>query len=406
MENTNPITEKYHFKNDYDDYTEHNAKPHIENKSISAQSQIASRLNFKWDSTLKELQHWSSSDYSVYTGTSGVGLLLLKKAPDDKRNLRNIRKKYFQLEHLKNRCITFLCGDAGPLSIAAVISHKLEDQKIFDFCIKRLTAFLKVVKNTSSDLPNEYLYGRTGYLYALLFVNKHVSPPPFSGTVIRSVITTILSCGENLARHLKMEKECPLMFEWHESKYLGAAHGISGIIYLLLQAKEYLLEGELNDLIKPTIAYLTTLRFPTGNFPSSIGPGKKDKYVQWCHGAPGFLYMYCAAYRVFGDQLYVYNALKCADIIWWRGLLKKGYSLCHGVAGNAYCFLELFQTTKEEKHLYRAIKFAEYCLDYTEQREECTPDRPMSLFEGISGPMYLLLDIQDPMNAKFPGFTL
>jgi len=116
--------------------------------------------------------------------------------------------------------------------------------------------------------------------------------------------------------------------------------------------------------------------------------------------------MYCEAYRTFGDQLYLYAAEKCADVIWFRGLLKKGYSLCHGVAGNAYCFLEMFQTTKSEKHLYRAIKFAEYCLDYTKQREEYAPDRPMSLFEGMSGPMYLLLDIQDPSNAKFPGFTL
>lgn len=61
---------------------------------------------------------------------------------------------------------------------------------------------------------------------------------------------------------------------------------------------------------------------------------------------------------------------------------------------------------QEDKFLYRAIKFAEYCLDYTKQREEYSPDRPVSLYEGISGPMYLLLDIQDPENAKFPGFTL
>lgn len=99
MENTHTDTktEKYHFKNDYDDYTEHNAKPHIENKSISAESQIASRLHFKWDSTLKELLHWSSSDNSVYTGTSGVGLLLLRKAPDDKQNLR-VNKIYFCIQ--------------------------------------------------------------------------------------------------------------------------------------------------------------------------------------------------------------------------------------------------------------------------------------------------------------------
>ncbi|KAL1495052.1 hypothetical protein ABEB36_010532 [Hypothenemus hampei] len=322
------------------------------------------------------------------------------------RNLRNIRKNYLQMEQLKSRRVTFLCGDAGPLALGAVISHRLGDQKIFDFCVRKLMAFVKVVKNTGSDLPNEYLYGRAGFLYSLLYVNKQTDSGPFSQSVIRSVIEAILNSGEKLAKHLKIDKECPLMYEWHDSKYLGAAHGISGIIYLLLQARIYLTEDELNTLIKPTIAFLSTLRFPTGNFPSSIGPGKQDKYVQWCHGAPGFLYMYCEAYRTFGDRHYLYAAEKCADVIWFRGILKKGYSLCHGVAGNAYCFLEMFQTTKEEKHLYRAIKFAEYCIDYTKQREEYSPDRPLSLFEGISGPMYLLLDMQDPLNAKFPGFTL
>lgn len=51
------------------------------------------------------------------------------------------------------------------------------------------------------------------------------------------------------------------MYQWHESYYLGAAHGISGILYLLLQVKEYLDNFELDDLIKPTIDYLITLRY-------------------------------------------------------------------------------------------------------------------------------------------------
>lgn len=42
-----------------------------------------------------------------------------------------------------------------------------------------------------SDLPNEYLYGRAGYLYALLFVNKHVHPPPVNEALIRKVILYI-----------------------------------------------------------------------------------------------------------------------------------------------------------------------------------------------------------------------
>lgn len=87
------------------------------------------------------------------------------------------------------------------------------------------------------------------------------------------------------------------MYQWHDSYYLGAAHGLSGILYLLLQIKEYLTETELNTLIKPTVDYLDSLRFPSGNFPSSLGR-EHDKYVQWCHGAPGFLYLFSQAYKV------------------------------------------------------------------------------------------------------------
>ena len=34
------------------------------------------------------------------------------------------------------------------------------------------------------------------------------------------------------------------------------------------------------------------------------------------------------------------------EVIWTRGLLKKGEGLCHGSAGNGYAFLHLYQVTK------------------------------------------------------------
>ena len=38
---------------------------------------------------------------------------------------------------------------------------------------------------------------------------------------------------------------------------------------------------------------------------------------------------------------YLAAARRCADVVWHRGLLKKGDGLCHGIAGNAYSFLAL-----------------------------------------------------------------
>lgn len=105
----------------------------------------------------------------------------------------------------------------------------------------------------------------------------------------------ILSVGKCEARHSK--HRVPLMYQWHGKHYLGAAHGLSGIMYILLQAAQYLSKYELHELIRPTVDYLTKQRYESGNYMSSLG-SHTDKLVQWCHGAPGLTHMYCKAYEV------------------------------------------------------------------------------------------------------------
>lgn len=80
---------------------------------------------------------------------------------------------------------------------------------------------------------------------------------------------------------------------------------------------------------------------------------------------------------------YLDAALRCGEVVWERGLLRKGYGLCHGTAGNGYTFLQLFRLTGHTLHLYRAAKFGEWCTT-SDQRECGTPDRPHSLFEGVA----------------------
>ncbi|POI19827.1 hypothetical protein CIB84_016427, partial [Bambusicola thoracicus] len=41
------------------------------------------------------------------------------------------------LSCLTRRSITFLCGDAGPLAVAAVVYHKLQNHKQSEDCITR-----------------------------------------------------------------------------------------------------------------------------------------------------------------------------------------------------------------------------------------------------------------------------
>ena len=65
----------------------------------------------------------------------------------------------------------------------------------------------------------------------------------------------------------------------------------------------------------------------------------------------------------------------------------------------------LLQVTKETEYLYRAVQFARWCQDYG--KHGCrTPDRPMSLFEGLAGNIYFLADLLNPAGAKFPAFVI
>ena len=48
---------------------------------------------------------------------------------------------------------------------------------------------------------------------------------------------------------------------------------------------------------------------------------------------------------MFGDDRYLQLARQAAELVWRRGLLRKGYGLCHGAAGNGYTFLHVFQLT-------------------------------------------------------------
>lgn len=85
---------------------------------------------------------------------------------------------------------------------------------------------------TLSDMPYEVLYGHAGYLYALLFVGSLV-PGGLDENLIEREVSLILDAGHRGSR--LDGSPSPLMFTWHGKHYLGAAHGLAGILTVLLQ---------------------------------------------------------------------------------------------------------------------------------------------------------------------------
>ncbi|KAK7110913.1 glutathione S-transferase LANCL1-like [Littorina saxatilis] len=353
------------------------------------------------------LQHVKGDNYSVYTGQTGIALLYLHlyhTFPDatDRQSYLEKAVGYLQpaLRHLGSGVFTFMCGDAGTLAVAAVAFARLGDSRTSKECLSRLEGLSgEVVKE--SGTPDEHLYGRAGYLAALMFVQSHLGSNVIHVDTIRKVVRAMLASGQALSHKKKWEP--PLMYAWYKEHYMGAAHGLAGIIYtLLLARKDPELCAEIDKVVPATMDYLLKLQFPSGNFPAVIGE-KDDRLVHWCHGAPGWTSMLALAYQAYNNHHYLEAAERCGEVTWQRGLLKKGYGLCHGTAGNAYAFLALFRLTQNQKHLYRACKFAEWCFDYG--KHGCrVPDTPFSLFEGMAGTVYFLADILNPLKARFPAY--
>ncbi|XP_011173044.1 glutathione S-transferase LANCL1 isoform X2 [Solenopsis invicta] len=383
-----------HYKNRFEDYSTSVGHNIIRNDTNMIhdefKSLLSSEINKLIEILKKNERNWiNSNDYSVYTGQAGIAYTLYHygKYFNDSVYI-NMATEILQkcaTEFKSKHKLTFLTGVVGPLALTAVLLQSQQKKEEAEQFILKLKSLSTYVLDKSTGISDELLYGRAGYLASLLYVASHI---------INSGISYALS----------NHSQSPLMYSWHDKEYIGAAHGLAGILYLLLQARLYLTQAQIDNYIKPSLYYLKKLQFSSGNFLSSVG-SPSDRLVQWCHGAPGMSALFCLAYKVFEDSTFLEIAIQCGEVIWERGLLKKGYSICHGVAGNGYAFIHLFQQTKDIKYLYRACKFAEWCFHYGLHQNR-SPDRPFSLFEGLAGVIYFLLDVQQPHSAKFPTYDI
>ncbi|XP_008280962.1 glutathione S-transferase LANCL1 isoform X2 [Stegastes partitus] len=375
-------------------------------------SEFAQQLSSKVSELLAVMENGLRSadprDCTTYTGWAGIALLYL--------HLHNIFKDFAFLQRAleyvsrslkcltRRHDVTFLCGDAGPLAVAAVVYYRLQRPQETDECINRLLQYHQTVVAGSGGVPDEMLYGRVGYLYSLVFINQQLGQDRIPLQYIQQISESVLASGEHLSRKFRLQNQSPLMYEWYQELYVGAAHGLAGIFYFLMQPGFVSVEEHVHRLVKPSVDHVCRLKFPTGNYPPCIGDDR-DLLVHWCHGSPGVVYMLLQAYRAFGIPQYLGDALQCGEVVWRYGLLKKGYGLCHGAAGNAYTFLALYRQTQDPKHLYRACMFADWCMNYG--KHGCrTPDTPFSLFEGMAGTIYFLADLLQPMKARFPAFEV
>lgn len=309
---------------------------------------------------------------------------------------------------------SFYCGTGGvdaTLALAAV--HRQNDEALLDQAVTSLLSPLEHVLR-DQEMPDEVLYGRAGYLHALLLVRARL----ISLSATHRHIAALTQAADSvfdviLARGVAYEAkhaDCPLMWEWHGKKYLGAAHGVVGILHVLMQLSWRLVPGtpdadRVRALIAGTMDYCLGLRLASGNFPTcevdSPDHEPHDRQVQWCHGATGLAIACIKASSVLGDTKYLDAARELADVVWERGLLKKGLGLCHGIGGNGYVFLKMYEATRDSRYLDRACGFASFALVSIHSAELLAhPDEPSSLGNGRAGFCCFAMDLMEQLSRR------
>lgn len=49
------------------------------------------------------------------------------------------------------------------------------------------------------------------------------------------ICDAVMASGQTQSQRNKIQEQSPLMYEWYQEEYVGAAHGLSGIYYYLMQ---------------------------------------------------------------------------------------------------------------------------------------------------------------------------
>ena len=242
------------------------------------------------------------------------------------------------------RGFTFLEGAAGlhavRASVAAAAGRHAD--------AARAAARVTEAENNVAQLPVddcELMYGRAGYLHACLVARQAAGAACVPDAVIVRTALAILDSGAAAADAAgpAFAQKWGLLFRWKSADYLGAAHGLCGIVTTLLQAEAALQntgwqipQAAAARLRAATLALAASV-MPSGNMPTrATGRDADDRLVQWCHGAPGLLLLaaHSAAAHERGSSAGVPYARiaaqvdAAADCVWCAQAITMHRGLC------------------------------------------------------------------------------
>ena len=307
----------------------------------------------------------------------------------------------------------------GALCLLAAIDYQLGLSGTTQYSPSYIISLLEEHTYSLPSCECEVLYGRAGTIQAMLWLRQEWDDPTIGRDLVVKLAIEILEEGQKRRQRVDNNNTRVVSWEWHGQIYLGAAHGIVGILQTLLSLQQHdwtairqriptalqTIQAAINVL-----SPISTFCHTSGNLKSSLKKQEcTDRLVHWCHGGPGLVLLWLQASKIFPNKAatYLESAQQVAeDVLWPRGLLKKGVGLCHGISGNGMVLNRLAIALDNDssdnmklKWQNRAFQYAQFALNHLDELEGI-PDRPFSLFEGVGGLVCFLLQCASMLDGN------
>lgn len=270
-----------------------------------------------------------------YTGLGGLAVTYLRAAEHCfQRGQAQESQQYARrariisercLESDRSDSVSLMCGPVGHIAVAICAKLLLGEAP-------SLAALTAEADPATSHTENELLFGKAGYLAAILWTRRAFEARGQLETCdaalrepARRVATALVASGVRGADDLELRYTC------FGKRYAGAAHGLLGCLLVLHWCSAL---GWLDDIDSARIRSAST-KFAAycaerDAVPVILGRERQDNedLVHWCHGAAG-VPEYCHAalahaHRDSDSKLAEAAATVsrlAVDIVWSRGLL-------------------------------------------------------------------------------------
>lgn len=297
-------------------------------------------------------------------------------------------------------------GVGSILYALSIYYRKLKDPKIKKSMIKLLGLIPKLIKD---DKYLDIIAGSAGLLVVLVSL-QDILPK-------RKLIPLMQACVQHILKQYPTPKAFPLSGDQYGATQplLGAAHGVSGILWALHQYNAFQPSKNINDWIQNALAYERDVFCQHGNFwpdfresdDETLKPKDPLGNTSWCNGATGIGLTRLDMSTNYNDEWIEREINRALDLTLEKGF-KNFPCLCHGSLGSMELLLTAYHKNQDPKLLDRynelltsiVATMDEKKFHYSPIAESAEP----GLMTGRAGIAYQLMRMTFP--EKVPSVLL